>query len=247
MKVRLLTVMIAAVFIAASGSAQSDDGWKFEVTPYIWFMGLDGDVTVGGHKADFDKSFSDIFDATELGGSVRIGAEKNRIVIGALVDYLSVSTDELDQEDQPQRGSLDSEMLLSEVAIGYRVDGWAEGQSFVFMAGVRNLHVESDLTVNGVGDFSRENDITDGMLYILPSVPMFSSKIDGLRFNPVIGIGAGDSDLVYELFPQVQYQIRDNMAARLGYRTVGWKFDGDNDNELNVDISGFTVGLGWTY
>jgi hypothetical protein len=76
---------------------------------------------------------------------------------------------------------------------------------------------------------------------------VFPSKIDGLRFNPVLGIGAGDSDLAYELFPQFQYRINESMAARLGYRTVGWKFEGDNDNELNVNLAGLIVGLGWVY
>jgi opacity protein-like surface antigen len=47
--------------------------------------------------------------------------------------------------------------------------------------------------------------------------------------------------------PQFQYQITDNMAARLGYRRVGYRFKDDNDNELNIDMSGLIVGLGVTF
>ena len=84
---------------------------------------------------------------------------------------------------------------------------------------------------------------------LLPSLPLFPSKIDGLAFNPTLAIGAGDSDLVYELFPQLQYQVTDHMMARLGYRTVGYKFKGEHndDNELNINLAGLTVGLGVTF
>lgn len=251
MKRRIQMALIAAL-LAVPGTAAlavGSEGWQFEITPYAWLAGLEGDVTVNGNKADFDKSFSDLFDAVDVGGSVRIGAEYNRFMVGGLVDFFSLSTDELDVEDQPAGGSLDTDMLLTEGAVGYRVDGWAEGQSFGLMVGVRNLHMENELDVNGGGSFSRDNDVTDAMIYVLPSVPVFPSKIEGLRFNPVLGIGAGDSDLAFELFPQFQYHITDAVAARLGYRTVGWKIKGDNneDNELNFSLSGLIVGLGVTF
>ncbi|MDT8389486.1 MAG: outer membrane beta-barrel protein [Lentisphaeria bacterium] len=246
---KMIMITAAALAVSTGAFAADQEGWKFELTPYAWLVGIEGDITVNGTKVDFDKSFSDLFDTVELGGSFRFGAEYDRFLVGALVDYFSLSTDELDVEDRPQGGSLDTDMLLTEVAIGYRVDGWAEGQSFGLMVGVRNMHLENELKVNGVGTFSRDNDVTDAMFYVLPSIPVFPSKIDGLRFNPVLGIGAGDSELAYELFPQFQYNITENVAVRLGYRTVGWKFKGDNndDNELNVRLSGLIVGLGVTF
>lgn len=237
--------MVAALLVAAgSGQAQTTEGWSFEVTPYVWYAGLEGDLSVAGHDVDFEKDASELLDAAEVGGSVRLGAAYDRFVIGALVDYFSLSTDELDADDQPKAGTVDSKMLLTEVAAGYRVDGWVEGQSFVFAIGVRNLHAENDLALNAGGSFSDERDITDGMIYVLPTLPLFPSSIDGLRFNPVLGIGAGDSDLAYEMFPQVQYDLSETMALRFGYRRVGWRFEGEGDNELNVDMAGLIAGLG---
>lgn len=235
--------------VGTTAFAVETKGWQFEFTPYAWYAGLEGDVTINGQETEFEKEASDLFKAVEVGGSFRIGASYDRFVIGALVDYFSLSTDELDTEDQPQGGTLDSKLLLTEVLAGYRVDGWSEGQSFVFGIGVRNLHMENDLAITGEPTRSRENDVTDTMFYVLPSVPMFASRVDGLRFNPVLGIGAGDSDLAYELFPQVQYNLTENLAMRFGYRTVGWKFKGENneDNELNMSLSGVIVGLGLTF
>ncbi len=251
MKTRMMGVLVAIAAVAAQAqmapSIEETGGWRFEVTPYIWLAGLEGDVTVDGVKTDFEKSFSDIVDGVEVGGSIRLGAEYDRVLVGALVDFFSLSTDELDVEDRPAGGTLDTDLLIAEVAAGYRVDGWSEGQSFGLMVGVRHLQIENDLVVFGQGAQNKKNDVTDVMFYVLPSLPVFPSKIDGLRFNPVLGIGAGDSDLAYELFPQFQYNITDVLAARVGYRTVGWKYKDDNDNELNLSLSGLIVGLGLTF
>lgn len=244
MKKMMSYMMLALGMTAVAGYSQTTQGWSFEVTPYAWYAGMEGDIKVGGRSADFEKDASDLLDAAKLGGSMRIGASYDRFVIGALIDYFSLSTDELDVEDQPRRGTVDSDVLLTEVAAGYRVGEPAEGSSYVFAIGVRNLSLENTLSSDLGPSVTDERDITDVMVYILPSVPLFPGSIEGLRFNPVLGIGAGDSDLAYELFPQIQYDVTDSLAIRFGYRRVGWRFEGSKDNEFNTDLAGLAVGLG---
>ena len=109
--------MVAAVLLMASSTtfAVEPQGWKVEITPYAWLAGIEGDVTVDGQKADFDKSFSDLVDAVELAGSLLGVVQYNRFLLWGQVDYFSMSTDELDVEDRPQGGSLDSDLLLGEL------------------------------------------------------------------------------------------------------------------------------------
>lgn len=114
------------------------------------------------------------------------------------------------------------------------------------MGGVRNLRVENDLSINGVaGEVSQNTNITNAMIYILPNFAMFSSKIKGLSFNLVLGIGAGDSDLVYEVFPQFFYQFTDIFLASVGYRLTGWEYQGESGaSDLNLNMGGFVLGIG---
>ncbi len=250
MKTIMTMTALAAILAAGTTSfgAEEGTGWKFEVTPYAWLAGLEGDATVNGNKAEFEKSASDLLDAVEVGASLRLSASYDRFVILGLADYFSLSTDELDVEDRPAGGTLDSELTLLELAAGYTVDGWMEDQTFTLCVGVRSTTIEKELTPTGGTTTSHESELVDPMFYVLPSMPMFPSRIDGLRFNPVLGIGSGDSEMVYELFPQIQYQLCDYAAARFGYRTVGYEFKGDgNDNELNISLSGLVVGLGLTF
>lgn len=66
-------LMIAGLTFAAPASAQIDDfdnGWHFEVAPYLWAISLDGDAAImGGPGFDVDAPFSDtLSDADTLIG-----------------------------------------------------------------------------------------------------------------------------------------------------------------------------------
>lgn len=50
----------------------NDEGWQTTVTPYVWAMGMDGDVTVKGAKAQLDVSFTDLIGALDYGGQVHV-------------------------------------------------------------------------------------------------------------------------------------------------------------------------------
>lgn len=261
MKISRIAAAVTAMTMAAgvvAFAAEEPQGWKVEVTPYLWLAGIDGDATLNGHEVDFDRSFSDILDATDMSGSLLGVVQYDRFVFVGQVDFLSLNTDNLDTEDQPENGSLSTDTLLTETAVGYQVDGWAEGQTFDLLIGARNLHIENELKGFGKGKVNRDNDVTDPIFLVRPSIPVFPSKIEGLRFNPTLGIGGGgDSKIVYEMQPQFQYQINENIAARVGYRVVGYKFDGDNaknedlnlteDDELNFELRGLIIGIGVTF
>ncbi|MGD9782935.1 MAG: hypothetical protein AB7V14_12430 [Kiritimatiellia bacterium] len=256
MKTKIVVTLVAALLAASGTAALAADpqGWKIETTPYLWAAGLEGDVTVNGTEVEFDRSFSDIFESVDMAGSILGVVQYNRFLFWGQADYYSMSTDNLDVEDQPEGGKLDVQMMLGELAVGYQIDGWAEGQTFDILVGVRSLTFDNELTVYESGAVYETEDPgqdsrVDGIIVVRPSIPILPSKIDGLRFNPTLAIGGGDSDLVYELFPQIQYQITEHVAARLGYRTVGYKLKGDKneDNELNVNLAGLIFGVGVTF
>jgi hypothetical protein len=237
-------VAMLVMMAAAGGHAAEPQGWKAEITPYAWLAGMSGDMKLHGHQVEFDKSFSDLFDAVEMAGGLLGTVQYNRFLIWGQTDYFSLNTDEMDVDQQPKAGKLETKMFLNELAFGYQFDGFYAGQTFDVLLGYRALRLESDVTVYKTGrSYSNRETFYDPMIVLRPSFPLFPSKIKGLRFNPTLAIGGGgDSHLVYELQPQLQYDITKNISARLGYRVVGYKFKGDN--ELNVELAGLIVGVG---
>ncbi len=243
-----MITLAAGLALAASNSssrAAEPQGWQFELTPMAWLAGIEGDGKIANRSFEFDKKFSDLIESVDFAAGLLATAQYDRYLFWAQLDGISSSTDNLDIEDQPKRGSIDSDLFLGEAAFGYQVDGWAEGQTFDILVGARTLNIDTDLKLNNGEQVGNDNTLVDPILVIRPSVPMFPSRIDGLSFNSTLAIGGGgDADLVYEMQPQIQYDATDALSIRLGYRRVAYKFDGENNSELDISLAGLILGAG---
>src|SRR5512134_2839879 len=94
-------------------SAQAaEDRWKFELTPYLWMVSIDGEVTVNGQSADFDVSASDMMDATHAMFAFLGTAQYGRMVFWVQADYLSQDTDEQDTPPSGKRFELDTTLTM---------------------------------------------------------------------------------------------------------------------------------------
>jgi hypothetical protein len=234
----LLLTSVAMPAQAADTEHAADREWKFELTPYLWAAGIDADVTVRNTTVAVDVGFSDLIDKVDVGGSFLTALQYKRFVGFGQVDYVSMNTDQLDNAT----GELDSDALFATVAVGYQLNGPMKGSTIDVMGGVRLLNLDNTLTLNGRGTFEKSQTITDGVLVVRPSLPLTT----WLRFSPTLAIGAGDSDLTYELQPELQFRITDNIAARVGYRRVFYDFEGDRGNRFDGSFHGFILGVGLT-
>jgi hypothetical protein len=234
-------IMVFLVGSLAAGSVwAADDGWSFEVTPYVWFVGMDGDVEVKGTKADVDVGFEDLIDKVDIGGSLLTVVQKGRWVNWLQLDYYELSDDETVDKIGGAKVEVESDTLLLTAATGIQVDGWSEGQTFDILLGVRYAGMDNELTISGVGSRDDSSDIYDAVLVIRPSFPIGKRW----RFNPTLSIGTGDSDLTYELQPQFQYSFNETWAARVGYRRLYYDVEGDRGISFDGALHGFILGIG---
>lgn len=227
---------IAGIATVAPAQA-AENVWKGEITPYLWTVGVDGDVTVGDREVSVDVGFDDVLDVTDAAGSVLGVLQYGRLVFWGQVDYLSVSTDELD--NAPARGSLDSDSTIATLAVGYKF-GDPNGKTYDLMIGARRISLENTLELNGIGRFEREQDFTDAVVVFRPSIPLSQRW----RFNPTLSFGTGDSEKTYEMWPQLQYRAMDHLALRLGYRRLFYDIEGDSGNKFDASFSGWIIGVG---
>lgn len=241
-----LITAVAAFVLAHGINAKAGDGftkgWAFEVTPYLWAAGIDADVTVRGQKANVDMDFNDLVDSVDIGGSFLGVARKDRFVMWTQFDYVGLDNNDLGNA-VPSNSRLKTDMLLLEAAAGYQFDGPFKGSKIDAMLGVRYGKFENTLTIQDA-KAKRTTELVDPMLVVRPRLPIN----DWIAFNPTIAVGGGgDSEFIYELQPQLQFQFTENIAARVGYRRLHYEFEGKGDNEFDGDIQGFIVGLGVTF
>ena len=233
---------LAGILTVAAGETPD---LQVELVPSLWVAGLSGDGTLNGRDVDYDRSTGDLLDHLEAGGSLAAKVVYKQFALGGQIDGYELSTDALKVDGVPLDGQMDTDMLFAELAAGYVIPGWKAGQSFTLAAGLRYAHISSDLELNGVGTTERGQDLVDPMLILWPSLPLFPSKIQGLSLAPAFSIGGGgDSDLVFELFPQLRYRVTEHVVVRFGYRSISYKVKDDPDNELDFNLSGFIAGVG---
>jgi len=244
----IAALLLMTAFVA---NAQEPEGWRFEVTPTAWTAGIEGTITVDGQETEFDKSASDLIDYVEFAGGVIGSAYYDRWCLRVQFDHISLSTDALEVEDQPQGGKLDSDIFFTEAAVGYWLGSLKKGGSNYVFVGLRSLHTDSDLEVFGAdgGFYTRERNLLDPLVGVQGSFPIFPSKIKGLSIVAMMTIGGGgDSELIYGLQPTVQYQFTDDIGVRVGYRRLAWQVEKDkNGNKMDFSLAGLIAGLGVSF
>lgn len=238
MMVTMLALLICGLLTGAAWAA--DDDWKFEITPYIWAVGIDGDVEVRGNKVEVDAGFDDLVDNVDAGGSLLAVVQKGSWVNWLQVDYFELESDENVDKIGGAKVEVESDSLFLTVATGIQIDGWKPGQTFDILGGLRYARMDNTLTISGVGSADRVSNIYDAVLVVRPSFQLSKRW----RFNPTLSVGAGDSDLTYELQPQFQFHFNDTWIARLGYRRLYYDTEGSSGTSFDGAFHGFIAGFG---
>ncbi|MBP7829299.1 MAG: outer membrane beta-barrel protein [Kiritimatiellae bacterium] len=230
-------VLLVWTVLFASAAFAGEPEWAFEITPYAWLVNIDGSVSFEGREADFSADFKDLFENADFAGSLLGTAARGRWVGFAQADFFSL---ERDIEREPG-GTFESDLLFLNAMAGYRFDGFKRGSTVEVLAGIRYLRLDGRIEVNGEGAGGRAPDALDGMVMLHGSFPLrfISEK---LRLNTALSVGAGDSDLVWGLQPDLQYHFNDRFSARAGYRRLQYEFSKEGA-DLDMGFQGFLAGV----
>jgi hypothetical protein len=191
--------------------------WQVAGAIYLFAPSLKGTVGVGGlPTVDVDASFSDILDYLDFAFMAVGEARRDRIGVFGDILYtkLSGGTDILD--------GLVSASLTNQVFIGtlmgeYRVADWGKS-SVDLMAGGRVWGVTNDLAIGG---FSASSD----QWWVDPMIGV-KSRLQGASrwyltgWGMIGGFGVS-SDIDWDLFGGVGYEVSDRFSLVGGYRAVG--------------------------
>jgi hypothetical protein len=217
--------------------------WTFELTPYLWAAGLQGEVGVLDRTVDVDVGFSEIIE--NLDGAVMLGAGARRGSWGAGFEVLYMKLSNQGATPGPLFGSAELEVrqLMLELAARYRV--LPEGPVTVdLLAGGRYWRLRSSLDLTaGVLPATGASDTQD---WVDPVLGVIAVLDLGSRWF-VQGRGdAGGFDvgsrLSWQLLAIAGYRVTDAFNVLVGYRHV----DVDYTNggfTYDVASSGFAAGV----
>ena len=104
-------------------SASADQGWHFDIAPYVWIPGVNGTVGAYGHDASVHATGSDLFSNFNGGLSGSFEADKGRLVIPIDFMWTRVATTQGIPLNDLSQTSVRAEMTqtIFTPKIGYRI------------------------------------------------------------------------------------------------------------------------------
>jgi hypothetical protein len=260
--------LVGALAAAPAGAEELvPDHWQFQLTPYLWAVAIDGDVTVKGQKSDVDMSFRDIL--KDLNFALFVSGEARKGRFGLLVDgvYSALESDE-DGENVKVDATLDLAYLSA--AASYRLGPFdldaargAAGPRLVVdpYLGGRYTYGNVDLKLKTrdplaaasrkVGGDQTWLDPIVGVRTLWQLTPDWTVTVLG----DVGGFGlSGDEDFAWQAAGLIGYRFglfaEDDARVLAGYRALHQNYrDGDGRDEFEWDMTlhGPVLGLALTF
>jgi hypothetical protein len=109
------------------------------------------------------------------------------------------------------------------------------------MAGTRFAGMDVSVDSKRTGNLSSDRNIYDAIVMVRPRVQL------GERWQlmPSFSVGTGDSDLTWEVFPEIIYQAAE-LTFRFGYRNLNYDNEKDND-KIDISMRGVLLGIGFVF
>ena len=231
---RTSIALAALAFASLPAAAQ----WQFEATPYLFASGIDGDVKVGRLPASgVEVSFSNLAKMLDYGF---LGALEGRNGdLGFLADavYMKVGTSGGTPGIAFGEAQGDMTQQVYSIAGTYRMG------TVDLLAGIRYLRIKADLVITaGVISGRRANatkNFTDGIIGARFQAPL----ADRWTFVAYGDVGAGGSDLSYQLVGGVNYAASKDLTWKAGYRYMAVDYRKD-EFVYDVGYAGPYLGVG---
>jgi opacity protein-like surface antigen len=244
-RVRATVLAIVLAILLAPMAARGQE-WQFELTPYLWMRGIDGDVGVrGSPDVSVSADFSDIVKDLDFGAVVAFEGRKGPW--GFLLDgvYLKTSKDGDTPGQAFSRIDVESRTAIITPVVGYQVFGGDAAALDVFV-GARIWVVDTELKLTSGGvvptqRFSETKAWADPVVGGRLRAALFG-KLFASLFGDVGGFGVA-SDFTWQVFAGVGYQFTDRWSLKVGYRALGVDYESDGFR-FDVIEHGPLIGLG---
>jgi hypothetical protein len=223
----------------------TNEGWQFQLFPYIWIAGISGHAGIGDIIVDVNSAITDSDVHLNFGFMATFEARKDKLLLVTDLQYANLGTD----RPRPAApiftsASADFKTFVLDPKIGYRVAQNSEKGRFLdVLGGIRYYHVRSDLTLDSIIVASRFASASKDWVDVVGGLRGRANLSPKLFLVGKGDVGGGGSKVTYQLFGGLGYQISQRIAVIGGYRDL--KVDYDKDLFLfDVSLNGPLIGLG---
>lgn len=226
-----------------------DEGWRFQVSAFIWLLNMEGEVEAQGQKTDVDVNIFDIMDDADsvFGFPLRVDARNGPWVFFVEPQYGLIKV----KENDPVKVDVTSQFLILEFGGSYRI---AEGQAgsagrkwwFEPIIGARYTYLDLELDAGSQGSFEDNEGWIDPFVGFRGVYPLGERWTIGLR-GDIGGFGVG-SEFTWHAIGYVTYGLATNWEIGAGYRALYQRYEfGSGSDQGEWDILTHGPIFGATY
>jgi opacity protein-like surface antigen len=234
----LLTLcVVAPAFAQTVGPAAA--AWQVEISPYVWMIGITGDIQAGESSASIGVSFSDILDSLDFGLLGMVQVRKGRV--GVVFDGMYFRLAKDGESSGISAAAVHGEIVtqIYSLALSYRALEWLD-----IVGGARLMPLSGILEVtSGVLEgrqASGSSTALDGFVGGRVEVPLTRR----LQLELYGDIGAGDSKLSWQTLAGLKVGLFKSVSAKIGYRALGIENE-TPDLQTKIVEGGFYIGVGF--
>ena len=233
-----LTMGLLASTQAMAQTPMEADAWRFQLTPYVWMTGLDGQVRPfgGAPTANVNKSFSDVLDNLDAAAFINGTARKGHYVLQGDFSYAATS----DKAALPLGLSAQAKIRQTSMTLtGGRNWALSPESSLDLMAGLRLWQIKAEVNVPGLASAQSNTSFVDPIVaarWRYDIAPRWSA----LLYADMGGLSVG-SKFTWQIQGSVNYQVKENIYLSLGYRQLSVDYR-DGGKRLDFSQSGPIVG-----
>jgi hypothetical protein len=233
----LFLMLCSIVLMPKAHAAMADTAsWRYNITPYLWNVSFDGEVSSQGDDFLVDEDYS-FFTLDNLDNVLALKFEARKDRLAFLFDGLRARySDAVSGPLLTKR--LAVELGYLEGAVGYAP--W-KSRNLQVLAGIRYLYLDTNLGIDSIRNVEESNDWLDPLIGLRYGNLLVSDWYYELR-GDVAGFG-GSTDSTVNVQAMLSYRRGETLSAEIGYRYMDIEFSED-DFSYNVTMQGLFIGLG---
>jgi len=228
---RLMAVASTLVATFWLRNAGAEEKWNFEVAPFFWGSGLNGQQSIGDVTANVDAAFGDLFDFVNIGGGMRFNAHRDPWSLYGEIAYV-----ELEEDGIGPLGNTEIAITqtIAEAGFGY----WFSDILSVY-GGVRYQDLDNEIGI-GSGAAEDQQSWADGVIGVQLTPIASDHWLVWLRGDA----GAGSSDLVWLAETGFGYSWDEPYAVYFAYRLLDTDYQNDSF-AYDMRQAGFIIAFGY--
>ena len=231
----LILALLASTSRGLAAQAAAEPAhWRITFTPYVWMSGLKGTIGVGSNISEVDVSFTEGAEDFEFGFAGLLESRRYPWVLRLDFYYVSLSDEEAASAGKTLTVGQDELMLHPEVGYTLLARPWG-GVDGLIGARYRNLGVDVGAEPQEV---SADRNWVDGTV----GANFRYQAGEKWRLVAKADLGAGGSDLTWQLYGGAGYDLGRCCALVAAWRYLDVDYDKD-DFVYDVQLSGPTFGV----